>query len=62
MENKEYKGYLQVDGNVNMFCPHCGSVLWNELPHGDTCEICKGKISLRKKDRKKVAIEYITTL
>ncbi|WP_315674338.1 hypothetical protein [Clostridium sp. 19966] len=34
------KGYLYVKGNANMFCPHCGNILWNELPNGKMCLSC----------------------
>jgi hypothetical protein len=58
MEN----GYLYVEGNVNLFCPHCGSILWNEIPDGLKCNVCKGEITSDVSKRTKVTINYIKKL
>ena len=58
MEN----GYLYVKGNVNIFCPHCGCVLWQEIPHGQKCLSCNGEITLNSEERQEVTIEYVKNL
>jgi len=55
-------GYLYVKGNVNIFCPHCGNGLWQEIPHGQKCLSCGGAIDLESKKRKEVSIEYVKNL
>lgn len=56
------KGYLVVDGNVNIFCPHCGSILWNSIPYGTECESCGGEITSDTSKREVVTIDYIRKL
>lgn len=47
--NKEEKLAITIKGNVNVFCPHCNKILWEELPYELECTECGGRFILKER-------------
>lgn len=51
------KRYLKVKGMVDMYCPHCGKILWSELDgkHIIQCNDCNKPVKMNDKGK---VVEY----